>query len=170
MDHRQLIKRPARSHIQNRVTAQARDRFIMAEIKHQIPIAAPPEKVYAALATAAGLKGWWTADTVVDERVGGEAVFGFEQHNYIFRMTIEQLDPGRTVVWRCHGEHPEWDGTTLAWSVAREDGASMLRFSHSDWREMSEFCAMCNSTWGELLYRLKAYVESGRANPHWGGS
>jgi len=73
-------------------------------------------------------------------------------------------------VWRCHGEHPEWDGTTLAWSVAREDGASMLRFSHSDWREMSEFCAMCNSTWGELLYRLKAYVESGRANPHWGGS
>ena len=46
----------------------------MAEIKHQIPIQAAPEKVYAALATQQGLRGWWTADTDADEKVGGKAV------------------------------------------------------------------------------------------------
>ena len=46
----------------------------MAEFKHQIPINAAPEKVYAALATSTGLKGWWTADSKADEKAGGKAV------------------------------------------------------------------------------------------------
>jgi uncharacterized protein YndB with AHSA1/START domain len=40
----------------------------MAEMKHQIPIKAAPEKVYAAITTQAGLRGWWTADTKADEK------------------------------------------------------------------------------------------------------
>ena len=47
----------------------------MAEIKHQIPIDASPDKVYAALATPAGLRGWWTADVRADEKVDGKAEF-----------------------------------------------------------------------------------------------
>jgi uncharacterized protein YndB with AHSA1/START domain len=139
----------------------------MAEIKHQVPIDATPEKVYAALATAAGLKRWWTDDAVVDEKVGGEAEFWFEKHQFVFRMTIETLDPGKQVVWRCHGDHPEWEGTTLNWTIAREDGASVLRFTHSGWRSISDFCASCNSTWGELMYRLKDEVEGKNPGPRW---
>lgn len=45
----------------------------MAEIKHQIPISATPEKVYAALTTEKGLRGWWTADSKTDDKVGGKA-------------------------------------------------------------------------------------------------
>src|SRR6266851_10230889 len=52
----------------------------MAEIRHQIAIEAPPEKVYAALATQAGLRSWWTADTVADHKTGGKAEFGFAQY------------------------------------------------------------------------------------------
>jgi uncharacterized protein YndB with AHSA1/START domain len=44
----------------------------MAELRHQIPINATPEKVYAALATQAGLRGWWTVDVAADEKVGGK--------------------------------------------------------------------------------------------------
>jgi len=25
----------------------------------------------------------------------------------------------------------------------------------------------CNSTWGELMYRLKIFAETGRPDPHW---
>ena len=67
----------------------------MAEIKHQIPIQAPPEKVYAAIATQAGLRGWWTADTTADDKVGGKAEFGFDRRGMVFRMNIEKLDPAR---------------------------------------------------------------------------
>jgi uncharacterized protein YndB with AHSA1/START domain len=39
----------------------------MTELKHQIPIKAPTEKVYAALTNPKGLRGWWTADVHADE-------------------------------------------------------------------------------------------------------
>lgn len=139
----------------------------MAQLKHQIPINAPPERVYAALATSAGLKGWWTADTKADEKVGGKAEFGFDKRGMVFRMTIDKLEPGKTVVWNCHGDHPEWEGTTLTWNIAREDSGTTLRFTHSGWKSASDFCATCNSSWGELMHRLKAYAESGRTDPHW---
>ncbi len=82
-------------------------------------------------------------------------------------MIVEKLDPGKQVVWTCHGDHPEWNGTTLTWNIAREDGVSMLRFTHSGWKSVSDFCATCNSTWGELMYRLKDYVEGKNPGPHW---
>jgi uncharacterized protein YndB with AHSA1/START domain len=90
----------------------------MADIRHQIAIEAPPEEVYAALATQAGLRSWWTADTIADHKTGGKAEFGFDQHSMVFRMTIERLDPNRQVIWDCHGDNPEWVGTTLTWTIS----------------------------------------------------
>jgi uncharacterized protein YndB with AHSA1/START domain len=139
----------------------------MGEIRHLIPIDAPPAQVYAAVATQSGLRGWWTADSVVDDEIGGKAEFGFEKRAMVFRMTIEALDPGRRVVWRCHGDNPEWEGTTLTWSIEPEGSGSRLRFTQNGWREMSDMVAVCNSTWGELMYRLKDYVEGRNPGPHW---
>jgi uncharacterized protein YndB with AHSA1/START domain len=139
----------------------------MADIHHQIPIEASPERVYAAMATQAGLRGWWTADARADEKVGGKAEFGFEKRAIIFRMIIEKLDPGRQVIWACHGDHPEWAGTTLTWNISRENEATVLRFTHGGWKSFSDYCAMCNSSWGELMYRLNDYVEGRNPGPRW---
>jgi uncharacterized protein YndB with AHSA1/START domain len=139
----------------------------MSEIMHLIPIAAPPEKVFAALATQAGLRSWWTADTVADEKAGGKAEFGFDKHAFVFRMSIETLDPPRRVVWKCHGDSPEWVGTTLTWTITPTEAGSQLRFTQSGWREMTDMVATCNSTWGELMYRLKDTVEGKNPGPHW---
>ena len=139
----------------------------MNEIRHLISIEAPPAKVYAALATQAGLRGWWTADSVADDKAGGKAEFGFENRAALFRMTIDLLDPPRRVVWTCRGDNPEWNGTTLTWSIEPEDGGSRLRFTQSGWREMTDMVAVCNSTWGELMYRLKDHVEGRNPGPHW---
>jgi len=139
----------------------------MAEIRHLIPIEAPPQKVYGALAMSAGLRGWWTADTVADEKVDGKAEFGFEKKAMTFPMTIAALDPPRQVVWKCHGDNPEWNGPTLTWRIEPKDGGSLLRFTQSAWREMTDNVAACNSTWGELMYRLKDYVEGKNPGPRW---
>ena len=139
----------------------------MPEIKHQIPIKAAPEKVYAALVTQAGLRGWWTADTTADEKVGGKAVFGFDKRGMVFRMDIDKLEPVKRVVWSCRGDHPDWSGTVLTWKLSPRDGGTTLRFTHSGWKKISDFCATCNSTWGELMYRLKDYVEGKNPGPHW---
>jgi len=139
----------------------------MAELKHQIPINAPPAKVYAAIATEAGLKGWWTADTKAEEKVGGKAEFGFDKRGMVFRMSVDELAEGKGVVMSCHGDHPEWDGTILTWTIERNDDQTILRFVHSGWKSMTGFCASCNSMWGNLMFRLKRYAESGKPDPQW---
>jgi uncharacterized protein YndB with AHSA1/START domain len=140
----------------------------MPDLKHNVPINAPPDKVYAAVATEAGMRSWWTADTHMQEKVGGKAEFGFEKRQVIFRMTIKRLDPGRCVIMTCHGDPEEWNGTTLRWDIiADDDGATRLGFTHSGWRELTDFCISCNSMWGNLMFRLKDAVEGRGRGPQW---
>ena len=139
----------------------------MSELKHQIPIRASSEKLYAAIATEAGLKGWWTVDTTMQEKVGGKAVFGFDKRGMVFHMDVATLEPGKRVVFKCRGDHPEWEGTTLTWEIEEGDGASILTFTHSGWASVTDFCASCNTVWGELLHRLKGVAEGKKPGPHW---
>jgi uncharacterized protein YndB with AHSA1/START domain len=141
----------------------------MADLKFIVPINADPAKVYAAVATQAGTRTWWTADTQMEKKVGGKAEFGFEKRAVVFRMTIERLDPGRCVVMNCHGDHPEWNGTTLRWDIAKAEDASgaILRFVHGGWREVTDYCSSCNAMWGNLLFRLKDGLEGSGRGPQW---
>jgi len=82
-------------------------------------------------------------------------------------MRVEALEAGKRVVLSCSGDPAEWAGTTLEWTLRPDDGGTRLDFRHGDWKAMTPYAIMCNSTWGELMYRLKKFVESGRPNPHW---
>ncbi len=139
----------------------------MADLHHQINIDTKPEKVYAALTTQEGLRGWWTADTKADEKVGGKAEFGFDKRGIVFRMKIEKLEAGKRVVWTCHGDQSEWNGTTLTWDLTANDRGTTVRFIQSGWKAVTEMYSICNSTWGELMYRLKSYAEGRNPGPHW---
>ncbi len=139
----------------------------MAEMHHAIGIAASPQKVYEAIATAEGLRSWWTADSRADPEVGGTAEFGFDNRRTVFRMRIDELRPGARIAWSCTGGPDEWRETRLVWELSPEDGGTALRFTHGNWGSAAGYFAMCNSTWGELMYRLKAYAEGKRPGPHW---
>ncbi len=139
----------------------------MTELHHFIEITAPTTKVYEALVTQEGMRSWWTADSHLEEKVGGKAEFGFMNRAVLFRMTIDALEPGKRVQMSCSGDHPEWKGTVLEWRLADEGGTTHLSFIHRNWREMTQFCASCNSTWGELMYRLKANLEGNNMGPRW---
>jgi hypothetical protein len=114
----------------------------MTDLHHSVPINTSPTKVFAAIATQTGNQGWWTKDTVMDPKIGGKAEFGFEQRGMVFR-------------------------TTLEWTIEPTPDGSLLHFTHRGWRGLTPFCASCNSMWGNLLFRLKAYAETGKANPQW---
>src|SRR5712692_10268956 len=139
----------------------------MPDLQHSIPINASPTEVYEAVATEKGFKGWWTADTRADSKARGKAEFGFDDRAMIFRMTIDALEPGKSIRMSCQGDDPEWRGTRLEWNISKDGAGSVLSFIHRDWREMTVFCASCNSTWGELMYRIKAYVEGKNKGADW---
>src|SRR6266852_9328425 len=122
----------------------------MADLIHEITINAPAEKVHAAITTQAGLRQWWTDDSVAEPRVGTVAEFGFFKRKTVFRMKIEELSPQK-IVWSCVGGPDEWVGTRLTWDLSPKNGATRINFRHANWKSTDGDYGRCNSTWGALM-------------------
>ncbi len=136
----------------------------MAHLKHYLLIKASPDKVYKALTSTEGLKGWWTLEAKTDERVGGIAEFIFGEH-YHNKMKIVKLVPDKIVTWECIKGDKEWIGTTFLFDIEVKDGDTILRFIHDNWKEETDFFASCNYHWGYYLRSLKLYCETGSGTP-----
>ena len=67
----------------------------MIELDHEIEIEASPDEVYEALVTQVGLRRWWTADSTAEPKEGSIATFGFAKRSTVFRMRVDELDPGK---------------------------------------------------------------------------
>jgi len=136
----------------------------MAEIRHMLLIDAPVEKVYKAITEQTGLARWWTAETVAMPEVGSVAEFKFgdRYHNEMRVLTIE---PDKLVEWECIVGDNEWIETRFRFDLERRGNQTQLRFSHTKWREMTDFYAHCNYHWGYYLRSLKLYCETGKGTP-----
>jgi hypothetical protein len=111
--------------------------MIPTELVHRIGIAAMPNKIYRALTTEEGVKGWWTTDVKMDAHAGGKAVFGFMDHS-----------------------------TTQEFRLEPKPDEVLLKFCHGGWERGGDHCYYCNTTWGHLLVNLKNCAERGVKNPY----
>src|SRR5438045_3660173 len=128
-------------------------------LMHEVQIDAEPKKVYDAIATGKGLASFWTRDSKAEPVEGSMAEFGFGGPT--LRMRVDELKPGRRVLWTALGDFPSWPGTTVAWDLAQNDGKTTVRFSHDGWSpELPQGdLASVNYTWGQIVGRLKSYTE-----------
>ncbi len=139
------------------------------EIVHRIGIRGPIAKVYQALATAEGVANWWTRDATGDCNVGGSlqvrfhSVSGAEIGSMDIRVVA--LEPDRRVLWRFDSGPDEWIGTEVTFALMQDGEYTIVRFSHSGWREAVEFMAHCSTKWATFLLSLKQLVETGRGMP-----
>jgi hypothetical protein len=133
----------------------------MADIQHAIQIAAKPETIYQLFATAGGFSRWWAMD-IVEE--GGAIELGFFNRATTYRLRPYVNHPPSEAEWVCD-TGDEWNGTHLRFQIEATKSGSVLRFSHSGWRGETDYFVMCNTTWGELMYRLKAVAEGKTASP-----
>jgi len=53
----------------------------------------------------------------------------------------------------------EWNNTRIAFQMEATESGTLLRFTHAGWRAESDYFVTCNTTWGELMFRLKAVAE-----------
>ena len=136
----------------------------MVGIRHMLLIDAPVQKVYKALTEQEGLSGWWTTDTVVEPLVGSTAEFKFGDR-YRNKMRIRTLETDKTVEWDCLEGDDEWVGTRIRFVLEKQGDQTLLRFFHTDWREMTDFFAVCNYHWGFYMRSLKSFCETGRGEP-----
>jgi hypothetical protein len=68
------------------------------------------------------------------------------------------------VIWRCESGD-EWHETELRFRFQVERDRLLLDFVHARWRSETPYFTSCNTTWGELMFRLKAAAEGKPRGP-----
>ena len=136
----------------------------MPDIMHSLKIQAPPEEAYAAVATADGIRQWWTRDALIDQRVGGEGEFGFFGRRFVAKVRIDALEPPRRVKWQLTND--AWPGKTIEFELSPEGNFTRLAFAHRGFAQADQRYASATTRWGFYLISLKQYLEGGKGTPN----
>jgi len=141
----------------------------MPDIIHRIGIKSSAYKVYQALSTIEGLAHWWTEEVEGDEKIGGKIQFTFRTETGDIKgqmvMQVQELQPSRTVKWRCVKGPDEWIGTEISFDLSQQDDQTIIIFGHRNWRAAVEFMAHCSMKWAVFLLSLRDYIEKGKGKP-----
>ena len=135
----------------------------MPHIRHSIFIAAPPEHVHILVSTPRGFSQWWSAD-VTEDRSTHSVELGFFNRATVYRLGPARITPPQAAEWLCESGH-EWQGTRLVFDTASKNGGTALQFAHRDWKAETDYFTSCNTTWGALMFRLKACAEGKAPGP-----
>jgi hypothetical protein len=115
----------------------------MPGIQHLIQITAQLESiVYPLVAKGNGLRHWWAED--VSEREG--------------------TDPPVHADWICE-TGKQWSGTHIIFRLAPGGPGTILQFKHPGRQSDRDYFISDNTTWGELMFRLKAAAEGKSSGP-----
>jgi uncharacterized protein YndB with AHSA1/START domain len=131
----------------------------MPDILHRVGIDAKPDKVFAALTTIEGLRGWWQSKATGIPSKGGVINFGFCD------MQVVAADPDRLVHWRCTRGPEEWLNTEVTFRLEWKEGETFVLFKHANWKEPVEFMHHCSTKWATFLLSLRDSVEGRAGHP-----
>jgi uncharacterized protein YndB with AHSA1/START domain len=131
-------------------------------------VRAPRARVFEALTTLAGLRGWWTSIVDGDALAGGELRFGFEGLDETIVLRVDQASRATRVRWTCvvHSSLPEWTNTVIELDLAERGTATDLRLRHRGLTPVLACYDHCEAGWNHFLASLAAYVEDGVGMPY----
>ncbi|HWZ43436.1 MAG TPA: SRPBCC domain-containing protein [Candidatus Saccharimonadales bacterium] len=131
----------------------------MPDILHRVGINAKPEKVFTALTTIEGLRGWWVSTATGSAAQGGLINFGFCD------MQVVATEPGKLVHWRCTRGPDEWLNTEVVFRLDWKEGETFVVFKHANWKEPVEFMHHCSTKWATFLLSLRDAIEKADGHP-----
>jgi hypothetical protein len=132
------------------------------DINHLIRIAAPIDHVLPLVSTGNGFAKWWAEDVETDP--GGVVRLGFFNRATTYALRRNGPVSETHVSWRCESGK-EWSDTRIVFDLAMDKTEAVVRFTHGDWRDATDYFTSCNTTWGELMFRLKAAAEGKSPGP-----
>lgn len=130
----------------------------MVDILHSVGIAAAPDKVFAALTTVEGIRGWWSSDA--HGAAGEGEAFMFRTHQF----EVLEAKAGQ-IRWRYSGSAKQWLGTEIDFQLYWREIQTMVRFTHRDWQAPTDFMRHCSTKWATFLLSLKDHVEADAGRP-----
>jgi uncharacterized protein YndB with AHSA1/START domain len=147
---------------------EARNFLAAGGYASRVIVHASRERVFGALGTLDGPRGWWTPLVSGSAASGGELRFAFEGLDETIVMRVDVARRPSAVHWWCvdHTGHPEWVGTKLTFDfLERGPGQSELRFRHIGLVPELECYGVCERGWNSFLPSIVAYVEQGQGSP-----
>jgi hypothetical protein len=135
----------------------------MPNIRHAITINAPPKLVHPLVSSGRGFTEWWAED-VEKDNFSGVVELGFFDRATVYRLQLIGSTAPTHTEWLCQSGK-EWQNTKLVFELAESKNGTLLRFAHADWQDETDYFISCNTTWGELMYRLKAVAEGKKPGP-----
>jgi hypothetical protein len=134
----------------------------MADIIHSIGVSAAPDAVYPLVSSGPGFRDWWAEDVV--SKADGVVELGFFDRTTVYRLRPAAAETGRRAAWEVETGQ-EWKGTQIVFELSPQGATTLLRFTHGGWQRASDFFVSCNTTWGGLMFRLKAAAEGKTPGP-----
>jgi len=133
----------------------------MPDIEHLVRVAAPIASIHPLVSTADGFKQWWAEDVIAGP--GDTVRLGFFDRATVYELAATDKSSA-LVIWRCQSG-TEWQGTVIRFALSSSADGTSVRFAHAGWTERTEYFDLCTTTWGALMYRLKAAAEGRTQGP-----
>ncbi len=138
----------------------------MPDILKVVDIHAKPQDVYKTVASAAGIRIWWSNDVDGDDGVGNDVTIRFGE-NWKVVMTRLEATPDKSVTYQItEHDSDEWVGTKLAFELIHEDDWTTLKFDHRNWPATTDFFRFCSTKWTVFLLSIKSAAETGMGTPY----
>ena len=123
-------------------------------------------RVFEALSTTRGQRGFWTSDC---DMSADQARFGFPQAPMDL-LTDVTIEPGTLVRMCVTSGFPFWEGSTWEWELsepARAETGTGVLFRHYGFAEGYPEIDLAHTaqTWAMIMQRLADYVAGGSPHP-----
>lgn len=143
------------SHGQMQVEVDGRD------FRCGLDLAAAPQAVYDAIASAEGLTTWWSEQAQVADAVGGVTRVTFPRGGWT-ELRVDRAEPPHRLEWTCVGQEidnfsptDEWVGTRISFELSERAGGTRLEFAHHGLAQL-ECIGICEDGWQRHLAKLLA--------------
>jgi uncharacterized protein YndB with AHSA1/START domain len=134
----------------------------------ELMVAAPPARVFSAIATPDGLASWWTPIVTGTLAPGTRFELDLPASGSTIELRVERARPPAVVEWTClgHSGHPEWKGTTLEFRLSEGlPGGTALSFRHAGLEQGLRCFDASRSDWERMLTDLRETVEADAPPP-----
>lgn len=140
----------------------------MKTIHHVLDVESTRADAWRLLGTAEGLATWWSTEVALDAAEVGRVVDFTFLDGFHPDMEIIEVEPERSLTWRCIGGHDPWADNTFRFELEDlPDGKVRLRFWQHYATELSDDeYGIYNFNWGFYLESLRLVLVEGRGHPY----
>jgi uncharacterized protein YndB with AHSA1/START domain len=131
----------------------------MVTLNHAVKVRASRARTYKALTELTEMAAWHVG-SIEGEIAQGEVMTLLPKPGQRFGWRTERLETDSKIVQAAVEGSDTSPGKTLTFSLSDlEDGRTLVELTDGEWREGDPNLPFCNAHWGEVLFRLKNYVE-----------